>query len=446
MHCVLTRRSFVASLAAAAAAPLFARGATGQESVLPHSFGLRANASDDQTAAFLEACIAAAAAGIPLFLPAGIYILGDVELPSGLLLQGVPGATMLRFGQHGGALRISSKESVTLEGLVLDGYYTAASEAEGLLRIEQSRDVSVLNCSPRNGRANGIAIAGSAVRIENCDIFNCDEAGIFAMDCRGIKATGNAIRGCGNGGILIWRSENGRDGAIITGNSISAIDGRSGGNGQNGNGINVFRADEVIVSGNHIADVHFSAIRLNSTNDTQVTGNTCIDCKEVAIFSEFAFSGSVIADNIVDRAAQGISITNFDQGGRLATCTGNIVRNIFPRSEVNPDTIPVGIAAEADTVISGNVVEAVPGVGIAAGWGPYLRDVVVSSNVVRDVDIGIGVSVVEGAGKALVSGNLVSQARKARIAGLAWSDVVSDDLDRDAERFPKVTVGGNAGG
>jgi hypothetical protein len=38
----------------------------------------------------------------------------------------------------------------------------------------------------------------------------------------------------------------------------------------------------------------------------------------------------VIANNIVDGAAQGISMTNFDSSGPLATCTGNIVRNIYP--------------------------------------------------------------------------------------------------------------------
>jgi hypothetical protein len=60
------------------------------------------------------------------------------------------------------------------------------------------------------------------------------------------------------------------------------------------------------------------------------------------------------------------------------------------------------------------------------------------------VEIGIGVSVAEGAGKAVVSSNLVSEARRAGIAGLAWSEMVSDDLVRDAAQFPSVTVSGNA--
>lgn len=438
-----SRRRFLAGLAATAVA---AHPAFGQDPVDLAGFGLTPNSSDGQTTAFSAACAAAAQAGVPLFLPAGIYIIGYAELPANLLLQGVPGATILKFEVIGGALRASRQGNITLDGLVLDGASTAQATADGHLRIEDCDGILVTNCVIRDSRANGISIERSRVRIEDCDIGACAEAAVFAMDSLGVSVTGCRISGCGNGGVLIWRSDSGRDGSIISGNSISAIDNRSGGNGQYGNGINVYKADEVIVSGNHIANVRFSAIRLNSTKDTQVVGNTCIDCKEVAIFSEFAFSGSVIANNIVDRAAQGISITNFNEGGRVATCTGNIVRNIFTGSEVNPDTTPVGIFAEADAVISGNVVETVPGLGIGAGWGPYLRDVVISDNVVREVEIGIGVSVAEGAGKAVVSSNIVSSAARAGIAALAWTEMVSDDLVRDAGRFPNVTISGNSVG
>jgi putative cofactor-binding repeat protein len=53
----------------------------------------------------------------------------------------------------------------------------------------------------------------------------------------------------------------------------------------------------------------------------------------------------------------------------------------------------VGIGIEADTVVTGNVVENAPNIGIAAGWGAYLRDVAVSANVIRNADFGITVSV-----------------------------------------------------
>ena len=141
------------------------------------------------------------------------------------------------------------------------------------------------------------------------------------------------------------------------GNRIANIDWRGGGNGQNGNGINVFRADDVIIASNHVSGCAFSAVRINAGRNNQVTGNTCLDCGETAIFSEFGFSGSAIANNVIDGAATGISIANLDSEGHLATCTGNIVRNIAPVSRTNPDTTPVGIFAEADVAITGNVVD-----------------------------------------------------------------------------------------
>jgi len=200
----------------------------------------------------------------------------------------------------------------------------------------------------------------------------------------------------------------------------------------------------VIVADNQIYDCAFTAVRLNGTNNTQVRGNTCINSGEVAIFSEFAFSGSIVADNVIDGAATGISITNLDSGGHLATCTGNVVRNIAPKSETNPDTRPVGIYAEADTVIANNAVDTVPGAGIVAGYGPFIRNVVVANNVVTGAMYGIGVSVVQekSPGPVRVSGNIVSGAQQA-IVGFEWEKVVSADLAKDNGRYPNVTVESN---
>jgi uncharacterized secreted repeat protein (TIGR03808 family) len=204
----------------------------------------------------------------------------------------------------------------------------------------------------------------------------------------------------------------------------------------------------VIVSDNVISGCAFSAIRVNAGTNTQIRGNTCLGSGEVAIFSEFGFSGSVIADNIVDGAATGISITNLDSGGHLATCTGNIVRNITPASATNPDTRPVGIYAEADPVVANNTIEGVPGIGIVAGYGPYVRNVIVSDNVITGVETGIGVSVVQeqSPGPVRVSGNIIGKGAAHAIVGMEWERIVSDDLAADAGRYPNVTVSGNTVG
>ena len=310
-----------------------------------------------------------------------------------------------------------------------------------LLAIRASDAITLERCVFRAAPAIALALEDAAATIRECRFDAAGDAAIHALDSRGLLITGNRISACGNAGIRIWRSAPGPDQSIITNNAIANIDWRGGGNGQNGNGINIFRADGVIIAGNQLSDCAFSAIRLNTTNNTQVSGNTCLRSGEVAIFSEFAFSGSIIANNLVDGAAQGISMTNLDHGGQLAVCSGNIVRNIAPFSAVNPDTTPIGIAAEAEAAITGNTLHAIPGIGILAGFGPYLRNVLISGNMIADTHIGIAVSVVDGAGPVTIGPNHLATS-KARIVGMAWRDIVDTDLESNATRYAHITLGG----
>ena len=118
-------------------------------------------------------------------------------------------------------------------------------------------------------------------------------------------------------------------------NRIERIAAKSGGSGQNGNAINVFRAGSVMVSGNRIADCAFSAIRSNSGSNCQMIGNSCARLGEVALYAEFSFEGAVIANNLVDKAATGVAVTNFNEGGRLAVVQGNLIRNLFLRKDAD---------------------------------------------------------------------------------------------------------------
>src|SRR5690606_12220212 len=103
-------------------------------------------------------------------------------------------------------------------------------------------------------------------------------------------------------------------------------------------------------------------------------------------------------------------------------------------------TMPIGILAEAETVVTGNLVSSVPGVGISAGWGQFLRNVAITGNIVHDSFIGIGISVVDGAGAVSVTGNQVSGERDGKIVGLKWRDIAERDLEANAVRYPHVTV------
>ena len=434
----LTRRHLLVGMGAALLSP-----SAHAQSLDGGALGLVRDSADDQSATLEAAMNQAVANGRPLFIPSGVYRVGNLLAPSGLRMHGVPGRSMLTSAGTGPVLRLSGSAQISLQNLGFVGATEDGAAADGLVVIDASSDIAIEGCSFVGGNGHGIAIRDAAARISGSSFSGHGLAAIFSLDSRGLMLTGNRISGCANNGIQIWGSENRHDGSIISGNAISQIGWRNGGNGQNGNGINIFRADDVVVANNQISDCAFTAVRLNSTNNVTVSGNVCRTSGEVAIFSEFAFSGSVISGNVIDGAATGISVTNLDSGGHLAVVTGNIVRNITARSEVNPDTRPVGIFAEAETVVSDNVVENVPGVGILAGWGSFLRNVSVTDNVLYAVHVGIAVSVAEKPGPVRVAGNLISDPLDHGIIGMAWLDIASDDLVRDAAKYPHVSLEDN---
>ena len=191
------------------------------------------------------------------------------------------------------------------------------------------------------------------------------------------------------------------------------------------------------VRGNRISNAAFSAVRGNAASISKSSAIPATQIGEVALYAEFGFQGVMIANNIVDGAALGISVTNFDQGGRLAGVQGNLIRNLVARRPAGTDPhdgAGIGIGVEADTVVSGNVVENAPNIGIAAGWGQYLRDVTVNANVVRGANYGIAVSVAPGAGAAVIADNMISDAQIAAIIGMEWNKPVTGDLARMARR------------
>jgi uncharacterized secreted repeat protein (TIGR03808 family) len=126
---------------------------------------------------------------------------------------------------------------------------------------------------------------------------------------------------------------------------------------------------------------------------------------------------------------------------------GNIIRNLVGRRPAGTDPkdgAGIGIGVEADTVVTGNVIENAPNIGIAAGWQAYLRDVAISANVVRGADYGIAVSVAAGAGTALIANNLISGARRGAIVGMEGKQAVTDDLSKDVPaRYAQLSIAGN---
>jgi putative cofactor-binding repeat protein len=172
-----------------------------------------------------------------------------------------------------------------------------------------------------------------------------------------------------------------------------------------------------------------------------IKGCEMADIGETAILSQDA-NGLVIANNLIDKAAGGISIADFTKGGRPAVIQGNLIRNLFMRKD--NELRGFGIAVEADSVVTGNVIEGAPAYGIMIGWGPYLRDVSVANNLIRDVLIGIAVSVDPAVGTARITKNSIAGAKEGAIRAMSGPAAIGPDLARErADTFANVAVYAN---
>jgi uncharacterized secreted repeat protein (TIGR03808 family) len=437
----LDRRHFLAAFAGAAAV-----AATPARARVEPDGTLRPNAAEDQSRALQRLINRSAASGAVLHLPAGTYLAGGLQLPNNAAITGVSGATRILMASGPSMLSAAGSDHISLSDLILDGANIPLPDRRGLVHLGQGRSMRITNCEVTGAGRNGIALEAMEGEVSGNTVSAADNA-ILSIDARGLRIAGNTVRGTGNGGILVWRSASGDDGTLVVDNRIDNIANKSGGSGQFGNGINVFRANNVIVRGNRISNTAFSSVRGNAASNLQIVGNTCTDAGEVSLYSEFEFEGAVIANNIVDRAAIGISVTNSDKGGRLAVVQGNLVRNIARRRPLgaDPDDMSgMGIYIEADTAVGNNVIENASTIGIAAGFGPYLRDVTINANVIRGSNYGIAVSVAPGAGTAVITGNMIADARLAAIVGMEWRKPVTGDLSKEgAERYAQLSIDGN---
>ncbi len=411
------------------------------------TFRLAPNSTADQTL-FLQAAIdAAAKEDMPVILPPGTFLVAGLQLRTGTRLIGNARTSILAFSGGETFVTASDAHGLVLEGIVFDCAYKPFDQtrADGALAISRSNDIRLLDLDIRNSAGNGLSLFACSGRVSGVTITGALDAGLKSLDASGMDIKGNTISDCGNNGILVWRSTPGEDGSVVSGNRIFNIRNASGGTGEYGNGINVFRAGSVLVTGNRIADCAYTAIRGNAASNIQIIANSCERLGEVGLYSEFGFDGAVIANNIVDTAATGISVTNFNEGGRLAVIQGNLIRNLFRREQEPDDKRGEGIGVEADAVVSGNTIENAPTVGIQIGWGTFMRDVAATGNVIRHARVGISVTGAPDAGKCLIANNLISNAKDGAIREMDFGKMTGPDLieSQGTSASSRVQLAGN---
>lgn len=383
-------------------------------------------------------------------LPPGTLRVAGLVLRNGTRMFGVAGASTLQgLGGKPIASAVYMKR-IHIDGVVFDGAglpLTGGRQA-AVLALTGIERLTLDGIVVRNSVASGARLERCGGRVVASEFADCAESGLYSNDATGLEIAHNRVANCANNGIQVWRSAAGEDGTIVAMNRIEKIAAKAGGSGEYGNGVNVFRAGNVIVTGNRIADCAYSAVRGNAASNIQITSNSASRIGEVALYAEFGFEGAVISNNVVDGAAAGISVTNFNEGGRLAIVQGNLIRNLVRREHEPVDKRGEGIGVEADTIVAGNVIEGAPTAGIHIGWGKYMREVVATGNLIRASRVGITVSGDPAAGACLLAQNMISGATDGAIRAMNQRAVASDDLLMlGAKGKPAgVTLHANVGG
>jgi len=412
----------------------------------PAELGLEPGARHDQSAALQAAIDEAANRGAPLVLPPGRYRASKLMLRPGSRIIAAARTTTLEFSGGGSFLSCEGADGVVLEGLALDGAYKMldAAQADALLSLSKCRGLTLRGLSAARSVANGISLQACSGSLVDCTVTGAMQAGVRSLDAAGLEILNNEVADCANNGIQVWRTQAGEDATLIANNRIVRIRADGGGSGQNGNGVNVFRAGSVLVTGNRIADCAYSAVRGNAASDIQICANSCTRLGEVALYAEFGFQGALIANNLVDEAATGISVTNFNDGGRLAVVQGNLLRNLFRREQEPQDKRGVGISVEADTAVTGNVIEVAPTAGLVIGWGAYVREVVATGNLIRKARVGILVSADAAERGCLLASNMISGSADGGIRTMdAGGRPTGPDLALNSSGSTRLSVVGN---
>ena len=399
-------------------------------------FGLKPNISTNQSSILQQAVDGAAAKQVPLFIPAGSYVVGGIHLPSNIHIFGAKNQSILLQSGDQPILFNVDSDNITLENLNLDGNLTGPNR-DAIVDINKAQTLNISQCQFYNTTGNGLHLYGCGGQIINNHFHNIDQAALFCENSHKLTIMRNQINDIGNNGILVWQNDKADDGSIVSHNHIYNIRDNDGGNGQNGNGINVFKANNVIMSDNQFEECAYSAVRINDGNNCQIINNNCKNIGEVALYAEFGFNGVMINNNLVDTAGAGISVANLDQEGHLAVVKGNLLRNLTLRAYAteNDDSRAYGIAAEADALIEGNVIENATNFGIGGGYGEFLRNVSVVNNMVKDCGYGITASVAQGAGRMSITHNSINNASKGAIVGFEWDEVTTSDLADQDQTF-----------
>jgi uncharacterized secreted repeat protein (TIGR03808 family) len=414
----------------------------------------------------LPAAISAARTnGRPLFLRPGTYDAANINILSTndggkpIRIFATPGTATIRFTGGTHCIQIKDVNEVQFDGigfnfqnLALPAYSTpngTGVNSAGYIVINNSAFFLLEDCTFADGNQTAaeqtsnqsnsykalVLVTGISIgNITSCKFARGDVA-LWTQRSR-VTATANIIDTMQSNAIMISDLANGGNHSLIENNYINNINAPYG-NGQTGNGIAVYRANNVVCRNNTTLTCKYSGVRFNASSRAIISGNTIWNARETALWAEAPgvgqnMIGSIITDNSIDYCGSGIVVANsglypsaanpVDGISRQSIIRGNLVTNMLNNSipavpgAAASVTVGIGISVEQDCLVQSNIFENCPGAAIKLGVANAARDLVCDGNLVRNSPVGIVFSSDPAASNILITNNAIRGASTAQVA------------------------------
>ena len=153
-----------------------------------------------------------AGARVPLVLGPGDYRTGELKLPTGTQLVGVRGATRLDLHRRRSAdLGARRRSRHALRPRARRRRPAAARERRAHPVSRRARNLRIVDCEILDSSRNGIALEAVDGIVSGTTVCKRARTPRSSRAMRaGSSIQGNIVRGAGNNGILVWRSQQGR--------------------------------------------------------------------------------------------------------------------------------------------------------------------------------------------------------------------------------------------
>jgi hypothetical protein len=188
---MINRRGFLAG-AAALALPAQARSAETERGRSIAEFGVLPNAERNQRAELQNAIHEISAAGDPVYIPAGLYKIGDlVKLPPKCIIKGEGGQTVLRTAKIGGTIFAGKDPILQMSDLILEGRPDKTFHYINYLVMVQGGTAIITDCTFRHAPGAAIQITGAGGIIARCGFYDTLHGAVAGHDVRNL-----AVRNC----------------------------------------------------------------------------------------------------------------------------------------------------------------------------------------------------------------------------------------------------------